>query len=582
MGASVTVYCLENLTDYLEFERLCHDLMSLEGYGNIEPLGGFSDKGRDAIHVSPTTGTTVFAYSVREDWRAKLAEDSDKIRRHGHACNSLVFVTTARFSPHERDAAVRSTKRDFGWDLKLYGVERLRVLLDAEHPHVKENHPQIFMQPSLDATLEHGLQQTDRLLVSYATDDKALAHWLARRLTAQGYRVWCEQLSLPESGDYPDDVNRAIRRQVRHVIALYSGSSLNNLEVMQQHYLALSMAEGDKKDFLLPLKVDDFEVDRLDRATASLRFISFAESWAQGLAALLEKLDVARCPRPLSRGRSMAVSSFQEEHVVADAPEPLFSNCLQVVNLPRLIQRYTSPVGISRDESDELQLEWPHRFVNRTTFLSFSEPSARAKVTGQLRPDGGGSCTETSNLERIPVPHLVSELVRRSLFARCHLAGLEYCAQTRLQYFPFGLTTGNRLRLERPDGTRTWVNSAGERKYRRTSGPEYYRYYLAPAFYVRTDVLDGYTVLANVRVRVTDTNGTPLAVRQALSRRKHVCRDWWNREWLNRMLAILQYLADGDSISYGVGQQRLVVSARPWSIDAPRRVDESRPTEPCL
>ena len=91
MAANPTIYCLEELTDYFEFERLCHDLMSLEGYSSLEPLGGFSDKGRDAIYVNRVGKTTIFAYSVREDWRAKLAEDADKIDKHGHDCNELVF-----------------------------------------------------------------------------------------------------------------------------------------------------------------------------------------------------------------------------------------------------------------------------------------------------------------------------------------------------------------------------------------------------------------------------------------------------------------------------------------------------------
>jgi len=44
MGANPTIYCLENLTDFYDFERLCTDLMALEGYPSIKPLGGFSDK----------------------------------------------------------------------------------------------------------------------------------------------------------------------------------------------------------------------------------------------------------------------------------------------------------------------------------------------------------------------------------------------------------------------------------------------------------------------------------------------------------------------------------------------------------
>lgn len=117
MAPNVTIYCLENITDYFEFERLCHDLMSRKGYSDIEPLGGFKDKGRDAVHRSGSGTTSVFAYSVREDWRAKLAEDAAKIHKHGHDCEELVFLTTARFSAGERDEPDnRAGENGVGWD----------------------------------------------------------------------------------------------------------------------------------------------------------------------------------------------------------------------------------------------------------------------------------------------------------------------------------------------------------------------------------------------------------------------------------------------------------------------------------
>ena len=74
MAANLTDYCLEKVTDYFQFERLCSALMSLEGYGSIEPLGGSQDKGRDAIYVDESNQTTIFAYSVNKGWRVKLTK----------------------------------------------------------------------------------------------------------------------------------------------------------------------------------------------------------------------------------------------------------------------------------------------------------------------------------------------------------------------------------------------------------------------------------------------------------------------------------------------------------------------------
>ena len=63
MPPSPTKYCLQELTDYTGFESLCHDVMALEGYPRIEPLGGFNDKGRDAVHVDRSGLVTIFTYS---------------------------------------------------------------------------------------------------------------------------------------------------------------------------------------------------------------------------------------------------------------------------------------------------------------------------------------------------------------------------------------------------------------------------------------------------------------------------------------------------------------------------------------
>jgi len=169
MAANFTMYCLENITDYFAFERLSHDLMVLEGYSSIEPLGGFSDKGRDAIHVSESRETTIFAYSVREDWRKKLAEDAKKIYKHCHTCDQLVFITTAKFTAEERDRAIKDIRDKFGWKLQLFGAERLRVLLETKHPEVKVNYPQIFPphflnnQSELNRLSEHFTKAVEQL-----------------------------------------------------------------------------------------------------------------------------------------------------------------------------------------------------------------------------------------------------------------------------------------------------------------------------------------------------------------------------------------------------------------------------------
>jgi hypothetical protein len=41
-----------------------------------------------------------------------------------------------------------------------------------------------------------GSDSRDHLFVSYAWEDGALAEWLTLKLTAEGYRVWCDRFKI--------------------------------------------------------------------------------------------------------------------------------------------------------------------------------------------------------------------------------------------------------------------------------------------------------------------------------------------------------------------------------------------------
>jgi len=576
MGANVTIYCLQNVTDYFEFERLCHDLMSLEGYSSIEPLGGFSDKGRDAVHVNRTERTvTIFAYSVREDWRVKLAEDASKVARYGHKCDEFVFITTAEFTPSQRDEAVDHISSRFGWRLDLFGIERLRVLLDVQHPQVKSLHPQVFPPEFLSFQSSIDTSKHEHLFISSGPEDRALADWLTRKLTAEGYLVWCERFDLLGGETYPDDIDDAIRHQAFRVIGLYSRASLSNLEVMRQRSLALSLGNERNVDFLIPLNVDGVTPDQLDRVTSSLQFIAFEDNWADGLRQLLKKLQSIGCPKSLPDGRRVAAGTFLERDVLSDQTELLYSNCLQIETMPEVTLRFEAEYAVPKSRLRELQLEWAYRRVNAKLFLSFHPPPLSVANEYQMKPTGSEAWRSVERIDGIWSRNLVSELLRKSLIVKCHEKGLQYCPHTKLHYFPWGLVREGRLKFTRPDGSKTYVKAAGERKYWRPSGSERYRYYLAPVFSVVQDLLGDFAILVYVRIRLSDTAGKALPRRTANSRRKHLCKDWWNKEWLDRLFAICYYLADDGKITIGEqSEDQIIINAVPVHMNAPLGVNE--------
>jgi len=145
MASKTTKFDLTEVTDYLGFESLCHDLMSREGYKSIQPLGGTGDKGRDAIHFDKSTSiSTVFAYSVRKDWEIKLNEDLEKVRRYAHKCDQFVFVFTSPISARKFDEKKSAVKKTYGWDLDIYDLKRISTLIDNHHRDLISLHPNIF------------------------------------------------------------------------------------------------------------------------------------------------------------------------------------------------------------------------------------------------------------------------------------------------------------------------------------------------------------------------------------------------------------------------------------------------------
>ena len=575
MAAHLTIYCLEEVTDYIEFERLCHHLMSLEGYNLIEPLGHFNDKGRDAIHVNASNETTIFAYSVREDWRAKLAEDAEKIAKHGHTCHQFIFITTARFTAHQRDEAVAAIKEEFGWRLELFGVERLQILLDAKYQYIKESHPSIFppdflaVQNRIDDSTKR-----DHLFISSVDADGAFADWLTRKLTAEGYLVWCERFQLLGGETYPDDIDKAIKNQTFRFIGLYSRASLKDPEVTRQRSLALNMRSDGDQDFLIPLNLDGIDQTQLDQVTKTLKFIPFQHNWAEGLKQLLEKLESIDCPRSLPNGKRIAAETFLGNDVRSDEKETLFSNCLRILQVPQVIHRFIIPRDIPKERLDTLRFEWSYRMVDPHRFLSFHKPPDSIIKEYRVIEKGGSFWPEVKEIDGIWSFNLASELIRKSLIVRCHQKGLQYCPTAGLLYFPPNLLKNNRLTFTRPDdNSKTYVLANSERKH--GSGGKYL-YSLAPDFFVRQDLLNDFTVLIRIRVRLSDTTGKPLkGHRTIVSRRKNLCKNWWNKEWFNRTLAVGQFLADDGKITIGESQDaQIIIDATPFCINAPVGINE--------
>ncbi len=571
MAADLLVYCLEQVTDYEQFERLAHDLMALDGYRNIEPLGGSKDKGRDALDSDKNGDgkTTIFAYSVREDWRKKLAEDSEKIQRHRHPCDKLVFLCASHFTATERDEAHAFIKETAGWEFELYGLERLRVLLATTCKEVIANHPQIFCPPFFPAVGGLSISpRFDYLVLDHLDADNTMAQWLARRLTLAGFRVWCRNFAPLAGASANDSIKALIKTRAFRYLPVLSPASADCPDMASRRALAHAAGENRNTALVLPVYAAHVATQRLDAETGRLEGVHFERGWADGLKHVLAVLDAAQCPKDAGCPTPFVLQTFMPPNVLVYQSETLAANIFQVSTLPTFLKRWDSKRSLTEAEIAEARLGWPFRKVAAGRFISFGQPPEDLTEKFGMSFAGRADWNDIVQLDGIRTRDIVKELLRRSLEVACASKGLTYCAEREFFYFPHKLVARDMLSVRPLQGKVRRVGVVGERKFGMGRNRSRYRYYLAPTFSAVWNT-DSYGIIVRPRIHITNLQGETLTARAALARRKDIGGTWWNDDWLLRIQAVMQFLSDGDKIVVGSNPDEAVVvekDPRTWQV----------------
>lgn len=423
----------------------------------------------------------------------------------------------------------------------------------------------------------------DHIFISYATEDWPFVEWLALRLAADGYNVWCDRIELLGGESYPKDIDEAIKNRTFRFLAVLSRHSVQKPNPLKERTLALNLAKERNENFLIPLNLDGLSPTDLGWMVSDLTFVLFHLSWAEGFAQLLKLLEKSNAPKDFVNGRSAAASWFEAKDLVTKKEERLWANVAEITELPTDIYRYEIEASISDEQRLELLKVWPHSSDGQILW-SFDYPPATFFDKYRLRERGRIPNWKTAKSDDINIRKIVVRVLNDSVKSRCLARGLQITPDGSYCFFPDGLLPKNRLTFLSYDNSHTWVRTAGVRNFRTLSGKDSCRYHLAPYTRVWLDHELGNLVEIRVRLFLTTTDGVPLEEKPALRRRKSICRNWWNYEWLSRTLATLQFIA-GDAPALQIGKsdsQRLVISKQPLPIAIGCSLDESllEPSEP--
>jgi hypothetical protein len=573
MSADPIIYCLENLTDYRQFERLCTDVMSQSGFPDIELLGGSNDGGRDAIHVSRQNPAdiTLFAYSVRVDWQNKLLnEDCKRIQEEKHQLKRLVFACTSGI-PSTQNAAVKQKVLDtFGWTLELFDLERLRTRLAGELRHLLAQHSAIFSPPFFPTRGGLSLSECrDTLIIDHHVSDHALATWLARRLQLCGHRVWCYGTAPLASEDADGSIRLLISQRASRFLPILSAASIADIDFVGRCAVTAGI-EG----LVLPCFSGAIDRTKLPSKVQELAGTDFTCGWAVGLKGVTEALE-AHGIRPAltgDQGKIIALRSYVPQPVTKESPERVYANTFSVT-VPDAILVCELAQEMSDADKATLRRSWAFVEADARTLLAFDNPpdSVPLAESPRLASYDWRYYRYGHNKRSTDV---VKELIRRSLEVACVAAGLQWCDDRRKFYFPVGARQQRFLAYTHVDGRRTRTAATGEMRYGRGDRAAPFLYQLCPTFRVGYDEAGGWWVTMRIYVRITDTAGIPHRKKAIAHRRKKVTKAWWNKQWFARTLAVMQALANGGTaIAVGSGSGRLSVSTHPLGWDCPVAID---------
>lgn len=444
----------------------------------------------------------------------------------------------------------------------------------------------------------------DKLFLSHASpEDNEFTRWLALQLAKEGYPVWCDLTQLLGGENFWNDIEQAIRERTVKFLYVLSRTSnrkpgpLKELQVADtvMRYQALS-------DFIVPLLIDDLPPAEINIWLSSINAVPFNQGWAQGLNILLEKL--ARdgvSKNPLYTPTLVANwwrEQFDANKGLLVQPEEHLSNWFPIKQLPEYI--YFHALRRTGTGKVEVTTQLPYPAFQHNIYLVSFAPAK--DFTGKL--GFAMSISESSQfstvdflegniarkyVDRKQARDFVHRLLRMGWEAEMKVRKLptyELANKIACIYFTKGMTEGDKISFTGVDSRSTHRNVVGYKTMQKAENdsPAIKRYW---HFGIDAKPIVYPVIAYVVRPHVLfSTDGSMIweSKSRLHSARRRQCKDWWNPDWRDRILATLHWLADAqDNITIPLGSDvSISVSAQPIKFSSPVSFTDPADYEPIL
>jgi len=381
--------------------------------------------------------------------------------------------------------------------------------------------------------------------------------WLGVQLANAGYEVWSDVTKLIGGEVFWDDIEDAIRHHTAKFVLVVSRAALDKEGVKDEINLAVMVERAQKVEkFVVPVRVDDVPFTEFKANIARKTAIDFTGGWAPALAKLFEVL--ARDGTPQGKVTPVDVRQWCDQRfATAQKPTPeaeqLISNWLPITALPDTVS--VLDIGLAetavRDAMSASKLPWFPYFRLVGSFgtaidLQQDLPahSVQKKYEIPLTDFLAGTPADMPGVKRADARRMLVSLLRQSWNNAMEARGLlpfQMADNSVAWFFPKDL-------IEKD--TAYFVDHLGKRRRKAMVGRSEKRgVYWHLGFIAKPVVNDKPHFVMKAAIIFTLDGKTPLDSVEKMHRlRRGFCRNWWNDQWRNLMLAYVAWIAENVSV----------------------------------
>lgn len=433
------------------------------------------------------------------------------------------------------------------------------------------------------------------IFLSHATpEENAFARWLTAQLVSAGFEVWCDLTKLLGGERFWKDIEEAIGDHTFRF--LFVASLHTHQKPGAQRELRLAFEAQERlgiSNFIIPLKIDAFPFESMDRRLPTLNIMRFDEGWSAALSRLLKLLEREDAPKSLMATPACVTEwhyrSLEARRRVQIGIDKAYSNWFPV-SVPHSLWMHDLGVGDQALEHVISGFKLPHR-IHSDRLLTFAPaheihellaPTVNVRastelITTEFIGNGYAPLSIASNDASNIITDLLNKAWERTLRDR-EMCSFEMANHQLAWFYKNGQLKKNRANFSSPStGKNTYRQLVGTKSKKMLDGgklPDGFWHY---AISGSTQLHPFPRMIIRHHVIFTDDGVKPWESAERMHKaRRSVCKQWWNAAWRDRLFAIAALLGDEkETLVLAVANQvSFDVSMRAIVFESPRRFFE--------